>query len=204
MKKIILIALAVGGLTAFKNPVTTSQVVYHVDPSQGSVTWNAKKVTGEHTGNVKLLSGQIVSNKGRLTGGEFEVDMTSISVTDITNENFNSKLVNHLKSEDFFSVEKFPKAAFIAKVWAPRNDVKKGEPNFLVKGDLTIKGITHEVSFPATLEVKEKQISASATIKVDRTLYDIKYRSGKFFPDIGDKMIDDEFSLVVQFTASAK
>lgn len=205
MKKLFIALSAVAALTvsAFKNP-TTSQIIYDVDTAKSTFNWHATKTTGEHEGNAKITSGKIISNKGLLTGGDFEVDMTSITVTDITDPGMNTKLTGHLKSDDFFSVEKNPKANFKIKVWAPRTGAKAGEPNYLIKGDLTIKGITSEISFPAAVEVKDKTINASAEFKIDRAKYDVRFGSKTFFPSIGDRMIDDEFTVKINLSASVR
>lgn len=193
--KTTLIALFLG-LFAFAFTVV-KETVYQVDPQQSKVTWVGRKVTGEHAGTIDLSSGKLIWNGEKLTGGSFEIDMASIANTDITDQEYNQKLVGHLKSDDFFATDKHPKATFvITKVTPLANN------QFQVKGDLTIKGITKEVQFPATIQATEDQLSAKANIVVDRTLYDIRYGSGSFFDNLGDKAIDNNFELNVELVAN--
>ena len=127
-----------------------------------------------------------------------EFDMNSVTNVDLTDKEWNDKLVGHLKSEDFFGVAKFPRSKFeITKVI-----LTSGE-NYNVTGNLTIKGITHETTFPAVIKINEKTIITVAKITVDRTKYDIKYGSASIFQDIGDKAISDNFDLDIHIIASA-
>lgn len=171
-----------------------------VNTASSTMTWNAKKFGGEHTGNVKLASGNLEVNGRKLVGGSFVIDMTSITDTDITNENFNNKLTDHLKSEDFFSVEKHPTSTFKITKVSPVEKPKAGEPNYTITGDLTIKGITNAVTFPATVKVDGKAAEATAKIELDRTKWDIKYRSG-MLGTAADKVIDDTFTIDLKLVA---
>ena len=204
--------LFIGGATilmSFANPVTepTSKVVvvapratvYQVDNAQSSLSWTAKKVTGSHSGNISVSSGKLEVDKNVLKGGSFELDTRSITVTDIKDANMNGKLLGHLKSDDFFSVDKHPSASFVITSAAA-----KGGGNYDVNGNLTIKGITKPISFPATVTVAGGKVTAKATIKVDRTKFDIKYRSNNFFENLGDKAIYDDFELDVTLVANAQ
>lgn len=203
--------LFIGGATvlmSFANPATepTSKVivapkatVYQVDNSQSTLGWTAKKVTGSHSGNISVTSGKLEVDKNVLKGGNFELDTRTITVTDIKDAGMNGKLLGHLKSDDFFSVEKHPSASFVITSAAA-----KGSGNYDVIGNLTIKGITKPISFPATVTVAGGKVTAKATIKVDRTKYDIKYRSANFFENLGDKTIYDEFELDVVLVANAQ
>jgi polyisoprenoid-binding protein YceI len=163
---------------------------YEVDKSKSEVKWNGKKVTGEHYGTIQLKNGNVMVEDGKITGGTFVMDMTTIVNEDIENESMNDRLVGHLKSDDFFSVDKHPSAKMVLK------DVQhNGGDKYTFTGHLTIKDITHPVSFDATSEVKNGTLKANGKIEVDRTLYDIKFRSGKFFSDLGDNLIYDNFTL---------
>jgi polyisoprenoid-binding protein YceI len=171
---------------------------YKVNPKESSLNWKGKKVTGEHTGNINLASGSLTWDGKTLKGGNFDIDVTSITVTDLTDPGSNAKLLGHLKSDDFFGVEKFPKASFIIT-----SVVAKGDNNYAVKGKLTIKGITNDVEFPAQVKAEGKKILATAKILVDRTKYNIKFRSANFFENLGDKAIADDFELDVKLVASS-
>ena len=185
-------------------PVKESHVSYIVEPGKSEFAWTARKVSGQHSGTISISAGNVTFNKGMLLGGMFELDMNTIANTDIDSEGMKKKLEGHLKSEDFFNVGEFPKADLKVKLWAPIKDAKEGAANYYVKGDLTIKGITHEISFAARVDLSEKQLTASADFDIDRTLYDVRYNSGKFFPEIGDRMIEDLFNVKIKLVASAK
>ena len=174
------------GVAALANPVDGEKKEVKTDASK--VTWKAYKVTGSHNGTVDLKSGALMfDDSGKLTGGEFEVDMTSITVTDLEGE-YKGKLEGHLKSDDFFSVANHPTSKLVfTKVKAV------GKNSYEVTGDLTIKGITK----PVTFDVSIYGSKATATMKIDRAEYDVRYGSGSFFENLGDKTIYDEFDLVV-------
>ena len=159
-----------------------------VKVSESKVTWKGYKVTGSHDGNIDLKSGHLEMKGKKLVGGEFVVDMTSIVVTDLEAGKGKEKLEGHLKSADFFGVESNPTSKLVFTSVKPMND-----NSYTVTGDLTIKGITK----PVTLVVSMFENKASATLKIDRTKYDIKYGSGSFFDNLGDKAIYDDFDLVV-------
>lgn len=173
--------------------------VYSVDNSQSTLSWTAKKVTGSHTGTISVTSGKLEVDNNVLKGGNFQLDTRTIAVTDIKDAGMNGKLLGHLKSDDFFAVEKHPSASFVITGAAA-----KGGGNYDVTGNLTIKGITKPISFPATVTVAGGKATAKATIKVDRTKFDIKYRSNNFFENLGDKAIYDDFELDVTLVANAQ
>ncbi len=172
------------------------QSVMKVLPDKSKITWTGKKVTGEHTGNVKIKEGSVELTDTRISGGSFIIDMSSITCTDLTNEEYNQKLVGHLKSDDFFNTKKFPEAKLVITSATP---IQKEE--FTIKGQLTIKGKTLPVEFPANVITDGKILSATAKIEINRTQYDIKYGSGSFFDNLGDKAIDDIFHLNVNILA---
>lgn len=162
-----------------------------VNTIESTIVWTAKKVTGKHNGTVAIKEGHLDINDGILKGGSFVIDMTSITVTDLQGGG-KAKLEGHLRSDDFFSVETFPTATLVIT-----EATSKGDGNYDIKADLTIKGITNPIAFSAIVKPEGKLIKATADIKVDRTLYDVRYGSGKFFKDLGDSMIYDEFELAV-------
>ncbi len=189
-----LVALAVVTLLSFTTP---APVKFKVDPKASTLVWTGKKVTGQHTGNVNITSGEITTEGKLVKQGTFEIDLTSLTVTDIKDEGSNAKLVGHLKNEDFFNVAKFPKSTFEVSSVTP----KTGD-EYLVKGKLTIKGITNDVEFPATIKNDGKKLTATAKIIVDRTKYDIRYGSSSFFDNLGNKAISNEFELDLNLVAS--
>lgn len=155
---------------------------------ESKVEWVGKKVTGQHSGDIALKSGDITFEDGRLTGGTFVLDMTSINTTDLKGGGA-AKLNGHLKSDDFFGVANHPTATLEIKSATPASEAD----TYNVSGELTIKGITKPITFQAVAGSN----MAKADIAVDRTLYDIKYGSGSFFDGLGDKMIYNVFEISV-------
>lgn len=200
MKKTLLLITALASILFFSfKPHGT--MTYRPDLEKSTVGWHAKKVTGEHMGNVKIKSGSLLVDHHAPSRGEFVIDMTSITCTDLKDAGYNAKLVGHLKSDDFFSVAKYPEATLKIKSFTPVAGSRAGEANYTIKGDLTIKGITKEFSFPAVMTVTDRMITAKADIKIDRSEFDVRYGSGKFFDNLGDKLIYDDFTLSVDLTA---
>lgn len=182
-----------------------SMETYVVDPASSEIRWIGKKVTGQHNGTVNVKSGEIHFAQGKPSNGSVIVDMGSIKVLDLTDADSNGKLTGHLKSEDFFSTDKNPTAAFKITELKPMEGAAAGQPNYMAKGDLMIKGTSHPLEFPVTIVTDGKTAKASATgVTVDRTLYNIRYGSGKFFQNLGNKAIDDKFTLDFNVTANKK
>ena len=194
-KSIVATAL-IGSLligSAFTGKVSNT---FKVNTSKTNLKWVASKVTGKHDGTLKMASGSLMSDGKTVTGGSFDIDMTTITCTDISDKETNGKFLGHLKSDDFFSVEKYKTARFeIMKV------VPKTENEYEVSGKMTIKGITNEITFPATITTSSTGVKAVAKITLDRTKWDIKYGSGKFFESLGDKAINDDFVIDLNLEA---
>jgi polyisoprenoid-binding protein YceI len=190
MKKLFSFTILLMGTILMMAFNAIKEDVYTVDAANSSIGWSAKKVGGGHTGTVKITEGSLVYNGKSLKKGLFIMDMSSITSD-------NARVTTHLKSPDFFSAEKNPSSKFeITNVTAA------GKDRVNITGNLTIKGITHPLTFPATVKQGKDVVVAVATgIRVDRTKYDIKFRSKTFFGDIGDKAIDDEFELNINLTA---
>lgn len=169
-----------------------TEEVFKADTQKSSIEWVAGKVAGEHRGFVKISNGSLVVDENNLKSGAFTIDMKSMSVADLKGSSAQN-LLGHLRGEDFFAIEKYPASTFVI------TKVSQSSPDKAnITGNLTIKGITNPISFPANLKKQKNGITAMAKdVKVDRTKYDIRYRSKSFFGDIGDKAIDDEFSLTI-------
>ncbi len=172
-----------------------------VDTKASNLAWIGEKVTGKHNGTVMLQGGTVEVNAGRLTGGTFMMDMGSVVVEDLKDPSYNAKLVGHLKSDDFFGTEKHPTATFKITSVAPIKGAAAGKANYTVNGDLTIKGITNRISLPATVQMSGTGLTATGTTKIDRTKYDIKYGSGSFFDNLGDKAISNDFTITFNVVA---
>ncbi len=177
----ILMAVLLIGSSAFAQDLK-------VDLSTSTLKWTGKKIGGAHNGQITLKEGSLKIADNQIVSGTFVIDMTTITCDDLTGE-WKEKLVGHLNSDDFFSTSNFKTATLvISSATKFNNGVAQ------VKGKLTIKGMTHPVSF----DVKQTGKTYTATVDVDRTLYDIRYGSGKFFDNLGDNTIDDIFTLDVK------
>ena len=161
---------------------------YSFDAAESKITWVGKKVTGQHNGTINLKSGELSLDKN---SGSFVIDMNSIACEDLKGE-WNEKLVGHLKSDDFFNVSKYSEAKFVL------SSLKKlSGDKYKVTGDLTVKNITKPVTFDAVITTAKESASMRANFSIDRTKWDIKYNSGKFFDvkALGDKMIYDQIEI---------
>jgi len=195
MKKLIFTsALALAVLfTAFN----TARKELTVDTSASKIEWVGEKVTGEHNGIVKIKSGGLMVDGDQITGGNFLIDMTTIDVQDLSGDS-KGKLMGHLRSDDFFSVEKHPTAKFI--ITSVNKSDQEGATHFIA-GDLTIKGKTNKITFPAVVNMVGSKVNATAQFDLDRTKWDIRYGSGSFFDGLGDKMIYDDFKIDLMLSA---
>ena len=170
---------------------------YMVDASRSTLNWKAEKITGFHEGTIGIKSGSFMVSKNKITSGSFVVNMTTIVDTDLTDAEYNKKLIGHLSSPDFFDVTKFPEA--LLTITKPV-DLSKAVVD--IHGNLTIKGIVKPIAFKAVVKKDGNTYVFNAnSIVIDRTSYDIKYGSGSFFSDLGDKAIYDEFTLKLKLVA---
>lgn len=172
MKKLMMAVLLMMGASLFAK---------EVDLSKSVLMWQGTKVTGRHWGDIKIKSAKVTLEKDELKSAEFVVDMATFNAFDLSGE-WKEKFTTHLKSEDFFEVSKYPTAKLILK------EVKGLE----AVADLTIKGVTQEVSFPFT----KHNDHLFGTLVFDRTKFGLKYGSKSFFKSIGDKAIDDKVTLI--------
>ena len=159
-----------------------------INIATSTVAWKAAKVTGTHEGFIKFKAGSLKFEGDLLIGGELVVDMTTIDCTDMKGGG-KTKLEGHLKSDDFFGVANHPTSTI--KFTKVNSRGIAGE--YKITANITIKNITKEIKFNATL----KAGAGTATIKLDRSDFDIRYGSGSFFDNLGDKTIFDEFDLSV-------
>ncbi len=204
MKKAILFAMAI----LLSAPLLHAGESIPMDWSLSKVTWVGKKVLGQHNGTVKIkdLELSVVAKELNVVPiidaerpARVVIDMNNIAAEDLKDADANAKLVGHLKSEDFFDVAKFPTATLVLTEAKPK-DASTQE----LKGKLTIKGVTRDVSFPAKVSKSGDTWKAVGTLTVDRTQYDIRYRSGKFFEGLGDKIIKDEFEIGFEIVIAPK
>lgn len=173
---------------AFAATSVITSIEKKVDVDNSKITWIGHKVTGAHDGYITLQEGALqFDKKNQLTGGSFTMDMPSLTVTDLEGD-MKGRLESHLKSDDFFSTDQHKTATFVI------TNVSGKDGKFKVTGDLTIKGITN----PNTFNMVISGNTATADLKVDRTKYDIKYRSASFFDNLKDKAIYNDFELSVK------
>jgi polyisoprenoid-binding protein YceI len=170
---------------------------FKVVSSESEINWTGRKVTGAHNGTIDIKAGSLHVTDGKLNAGSFSIDTTSIKILDISDRATNTQFAGHLFSEDFFATDRFPEATFEI------SDVAQTGSSSQITGNLTIKGITHSVSFPADVNITRESITASGKVLVDRTSYDMKFRSGNFFLNLGDTLIYNDFELDVKLTAIA-
>lgn len=182
--KIELLIFALLGMTL---SVTKGQDKLTADVDKTTLNWLGEKVTGQHTGTIKLQSGWLSVKDNKIVSGEFLIDMASLK----DSEN-NTRLEGHLKSDDFFSVIKFPYAKLVL---TGSESFEKGSG--VVKGNLTIKETTNPIEFKAAMQKKDDGVWFFTNIVIDRTKYNVRYGSGSFFDNLGDKTIYDEFKLKV-------
>lgn len=175
---------------------------YTVNTEKSSIFWTGKKVTGEHTGTLAIKSGSVMVENGMPVAATFDIDMNSIVCTDLKDEGTNQKLVGHLKSADFFGVEDHPMGKFVATSFTPIEGAKDREANYKIKGTLTLKGISEEIEFEGLIAMKGSALVSNGSAEFDRAKYDIRYGSGSFFEDLGDKTIYDEVGLTFVLSAT--
>lgn len=208
MKKIATIAAAIlfslpVMAESKKAAISKNQVVANLDVTSSKAVWFGKKVTGTHTGKVSFKNGKFEYQNNKLVGGEVVVDLTSISNEDLKDPEYNQKLVGHLKSEDFFNVEKFPEATFKFNSVSEIMNFVPGQPNIELKGTLTIRGISKPYTTKVILTPNATGFEAKGRIQIERTQFGLKYNSKKFFDvkALGDKLIDDLFEVDLDLIA---
>ena len=170
------------------NSLQASDASYTINPDQSIIVWTGREVTtSKHFGNIYFASGQFEVKSGLISSGEFVVDMTTIDNQDLP-EDRRGRLEAHLKSDDFFSVESHPTALL-----SILSSESVAEGKWMVSGELTIKTFTHPVEF----EMSNSNDGWKANLVFDRSKYEVKFRSGSFFENLGDKLIYDDIELAI-------
>ena len=180
--KTLLLLVIITSTTAFTSLITVKKEI-----KESSIEWTGKKVIGAHQGTINLANGHLNMNGNDLVGGVFVADMTSIAVTDLEAGKGKEDLEGHLKSDDFFGVATHPTAT------VEITSAEKSEVGYAVKANITIKGITEAIEFDLNMD----ESSASTILKIDRTKFGVRYGSGTFFDNLGDKAISDIFELKI-------
>ncbi|MBB4802705.1 polyisoprenoid-binding protein YceI [Flavobacterium nitrogenifigens] len=172
-------------------------IQFKIDSAKSQIDWIGRKVTGAHNGTIGIKEGNFIINSGKIIGGKIIIDIATIKILDVTDAATNAQFAGHLASDDFFSIEKFPTASFdiITAKQLTSN-------SYYLEGNLTIKDITHLTGFEVKLEESNgNAFSLAGKLVIDRTKYDIKFRSGNFFKDLGDTLIYNDFDLDFNITA---
>lgn len=170
---------------------------FTIDTTSSVLEWTGKKVTGSHTGVLKLSDGSITMENGMPVAGEFTLNMGTIKNKDLADTKDAAKLERHLKSDDFFNVPEYPVGKFTLN-----SAEKTSETNYTITGELEIKGIKKAITFPATITQKDGVYTANADVVINRADWGIKYNSGSFFDikKLGDKLIYDEIEIGLNIT----
>lgn len=169
---------------------------FKVNNEKSIVEWTGRKVTGSHNGTIGIKDGSFTFKDNKLSLGKFVIDTRSIKILDIEDAETNAQFAGHLASDDFFNSDQFPESVF---------EIKHAEPGddhlYYVTGDLTIKGITHPVDAVLKISTQENKATIQSKIVLDRTKYNMKFRSGNFFTDLGDTLIYNNFDLNINLIA---
>lgn len=171
---------------------------FKIVSAKSQIDWTGRKVTGAHNGTIGIKEGRFLLHNGKINAGTIVINTSTIKILDVTDPATNAQFAGHLASDDFFSIEKFPTASFdILSVKEISNST------YYLEGNLTIKDISHVVGFEASVEKNQNEIKLSGKLVIDRTKYDIRFRSGNFFTDLGDTLIYNDFDLDFNITAEA-
>ncbi|MBD2768574.1 YceI family protein [Hymenobacter sp. BT664] len=181
--------------------MATNAPAYKLQPQLSSLGWEGKAVTHGHNGTINFTDGELLVKGNAVVGGTVTVDMKSIKATDIKDAESHTKFVGHMSGDDFFGVEKNPTSTFKIVSVTPLKGATKDGNNATITGDMTIKGVTQRISFPAKVGVKGGVASAQGKVTIDRTKFGLKYGSKTFFDSIGDKAINDDFDLTFNVIA---
>jgi polyisoprenoid-binding protein YceI len=176
--------------------VADSVALFKINTDSSTVVWTGRKIAGEHTGLISIKEGDLLLKNGILTGGNVAIDMKSIIVTDLKNQG-KETLEHHLKSDDFFDVEIYPVATLLIT-----DILLTSKTLYTVYADLMIKGVTQPIHFDAVVDLADNKLVATSSLTIDRTMFNVRYGSGKFFKNLGDKIIYDDFELDIRLVAS--
>ena len=170
--------------------------------SEGVVNWLGKRTIGNrHTGTIKISGGELKFNQGRLLSGKVTIDMNSVSVNNMKDPGAKSDLESHLKDVDFFDVKKYPTGEFVFTEVLPSNTP---DFNWVISGDLSLKGKTEHVNIPVKMNIAGDELSAeSANFVINRTKWGISFQSG-LLGTVKDKIIEDIVPLSLTITAKKK
>lgn len=169
---------------------------YAIDVKTSKLEWIGRNINKRHYGAIAIAGGELTLHNGRPAKGRIEVDMRSIRDFDLEDESWNSLLIRHLKSDDFFAVDRFPTARFELTGWEPLTEATPGTPNGVAIGLLTIKNTARPVRFPADISPEvDGSLRAHAAFDIDRILWNVNYGSGKLYERLGMHLVHDLISI---------
>lgn len=171
---------------------------FKVNKENSTIEWIGRKVTGAHNGTIDVKEGNFIFGEGKPISGKFTIDTLNIKILDIEDAETNVQFANHLASDDFFNSEQFPEAYFEITHTEPSD-----ENLYYVKGNLTIKGITHPIDTSLQIVKTDNAAVLDTKIVIDRTKFNIKFRSSNFFTNLGDTLIYNNFDLNIHLVAEA-
>ena len=211
MKKFLLpalLAVAVIGVApaasapkAAKTTTAAPAPAFKLQPKLSTLGWEGKAVTHGHNGTMQFSDGELLVKGNDIVGGTVTVDMKTMMATDIKDAESRGKFLGHMSGDDFFGVATYPTSVFKIVSVTPIKGAAKDADNVTIAGDMTNKGVTQRISFPAKAGVKGDLASATGKVTLDRTKFGLKYGSKSFFDTIGDKAINDTFDLTFNVIA---
>lgn len=178
-------------------------VKLQADLESSKIEWLGTKPTGTHFGTLAIQEGSLFVKDGKLLGGEFTMDMNSIEVLDIEDPEMKGKLTGHLKSADFFFVDSFPTANFKFSTVIPiesSEEIKEGVvPTHRIEGNLTMRGVSRMISFPANIEISDNTVKGiTPQFVINRTEWNVNYGSKSIFDNLKDNFIMDEMGITIK------
>jgi rhodanese-related sulfurtransferase len=204
------VSILAGGLSAWRAaglPIETGEATvaaepalqdgtYRIDTGNSRLEWIGRNLNNRHYGRIAIREGELAIANGRPAGGGIVLDMQSISNLDLQDPTWHDMLIRHLKSDDFFAVERFPTASFTLAGWEAQEGISPEAPRWMATGDLTIKDVTRPVRFPAIVAPQQDgSIKAHAAFDIDRTLWNVCYGSCRLFERLGMHLVHDMISL---------
>lgn len=184
------------------DPPSPEDRTYSVDTGKSMVEWIGRNLNSTHRGTMRVANGQLRVRSGGLKSGDITVDVRSLENTDIPDPAMRRVLEAHLKSDDFFDVEMFPVAKLVIRSSSPLPDATPGSPNQQVRADLTIKDVTHPIEFPAIISGSaDRSLIGVAELEIDRTRWNVRYGSGRFFKMLGKHLVNDPILLLMKVVA---
>jgi polyisoprenoid-binding protein YceI/rhodanese-related sulfurtransferase len=165
---------------------------FRLDLEKSVIRWTGANLASSHAGTLHFNDGTFDLHNGRLIDARFEINMQSLACDDLKDPQLNQMLIAHLSSDDFFDIAKYPTARFVLSTADPLAAVTPGSPNYRMTGELTVKGVTDQITFPAIIgQTDSSTLAAQAHLEFDRTRWDVQYGSGKFFASLGKHLVND-------------